>query len=87
MKKSVIVCMVAVVLISIFVGCSVKNSDVNENAETSSFSASKETRKSLCLIRKKQLLNSKQKRVMKLKLRHSLKNQMLLQRQLCFLQR
>ena len=43
MKKSVIVCMVAVVLISVFVGCSVKNSDVNENAETSSFSASKET--------------------------------------------
>ena len=31
MKKSVIVCMVAVVLISVFVGCSVKNSDVNEN--------------------------------------------------------
>lgn len=43
MKKSVILCMVAVVLISVFVGCSVKNSDVNENAETSSFSASKET--------------------------------------------
>ena len=43
MKKSAIVCMVAVVLISVFVGCSVKNSDVNENAETSSFSASKET--------------------------------------------
>ncbi len=43
MKKSVIVCMVAVVLISSFVGCSVKNSEVNENAETSSFSASKET--------------------------------------------
>lgn len=43
MKKSVILCMVAVVLISLLVGCSVKNSDVNENAETSSFSASKET--------------------------------------------
>ena len=43
MKKSVIVCMVAVVLISSFVGCSVKNSEVNENAETSFFSASKET--------------------------------------------
>ena len=43
MKKSVIVCVVAVVLISVFVGCSVKNSEVNENAETSSFSASKET--------------------------------------------
>lgn len=43
MKKSVILCMVAFVLISVFVGCSVKNSDVNENAETSSFSASKET--------------------------------------------
>lgn len=43
MKKSVIVCMVAVVLISVFVGCSVKISEVNENAETSSFSASKET--------------------------------------------
>ena len=43
MKKSVILCMVAVVLISAFVGCSVKNSDVNEKAETSSFSASKET--------------------------------------------
>lgn len=43
MKKSVIVCMFAVVLISVFVGCSVKNSDVNENTETSSFSASKET--------------------------------------------
>lgn len=43
MKKSVILCMVVVVLISVFVGCSVKNSDVNENAETSSFSASKET--------------------------------------------
>lgn len=42
MKKSVILCMVAVVLISSFVGCSVKNSEVNENAETSSFSASKE---------------------------------------------
>ena len=41
MKKSVILCMVAVVLISVFVGCSVKNSEVNENAETSSFSASK----------------------------------------------
>ncbi len=52
MKKSVVLCLVAVVLISVFVGCSVKNSDVNENAETSSFSASKETRKSLCLIRK-----------------------------------
>lgn len=43
MKKSVILCMVAVVLISVLVGCSVKNSDVNKNAETSSFSASKET--------------------------------------------
>lgn len=43
MKKSVILCMVAVILISVFVGCSVKNSEVNENAETSSFSASKET--------------------------------------------
>lgn len=43
MKKSVILCMVAVMLISVFVGCSVKNSEVNENAETSSFSASKET--------------------------------------------
>ena len=43
MKKSVILCMVAVMLISVFVGCSVNNSDVNENAETSSFSASKET--------------------------------------------
>lgn len=43
MKKSVIVCVVAVVLISVFVGCSVKNNEVNENAETSSFSASKET--------------------------------------------
>lgn len=43
MKKSVILCMVVVVLISVFVGCSVKNSEVNENAETSSFSASKET--------------------------------------------
>ena len=43
MKKSVIVCMAAVVLISSFVGCSVKNSEVNKNAETSSFSASKET--------------------------------------------
>lgn len=42
MKKSVILCMVTVVLISVFVGCSVKNSGVNENAETSSFSASKE---------------------------------------------
>lgn len=42
MKKSVILCMVAAVLVSVFVGCSVKNSDVNENAETSSFSASKE---------------------------------------------
>lgn len=42
MKKSVI-CMVAVVLVSVLVGCSVKNSEVNENAETSSFSASKET--------------------------------------------
>ena len=43
MKKSEILCMVAVVLISVFVGCSVKNSEVNENAETSSFSASEET--------------------------------------------
>jgi cytoskeletal protein RodZ len=43
MKKSVILCMVAVVLISVFVGFSVKNSEVNENVETSSFSASKET--------------------------------------------
>ena len=43
MKKSVILCMVAVVLVSVFVGCSVKNSEVIENAETSSFSASKET--------------------------------------------
>lgn len=43
MKKSAILCMVAVVLISVFVGCSVENSEVNENAETSSFSASKET--------------------------------------------
>ena len=43
MKKSVILCMVAVVLISVFVGCSVKNSEVNENEETSSFSVSKET--------------------------------------------
>ena len=43
MKKSVILCMVAVVLISVFVGCSVKNNEVNENAETSSFSANKET--------------------------------------------
>lgn len=43
MKKSVILCMVTVVLISSFVGCSVKNSEVNEKAETSSFSASKET--------------------------------------------
>lgn len=43
MKKSVILCMAAVVLISSFVGCSVKNSEVNKNAETSSFSASKET--------------------------------------------
>lgn len=43
MKKSVILCMVAVMLISVFVGCSVKNSEVNENAETSSFSVSKET--------------------------------------------
>lgn len=43
MKKSVVLCLVAVVLISVFVGCSVKNSEVNENAETSSFSASKET--------------------------------------------
>lgn len=41
MKKSVILCMVAVVLISVFVGCSFENSEVNENAETSSFSASK----------------------------------------------
>lgn len=29
MKKSVILCMAAVVLISSFVGCSVKNSEVN----------------------------------------------------------
>ena len=43
MKKSIVLCMVAVVLISVFVGCSVKNSEVNEKAETSSFSASKET--------------------------------------------
>ena len=43
MKKSVILCMVVVVLISVFVGFSAKNSEVNENAETSSFSASKET--------------------------------------------
>ena len=43
MKKSVILCMVAVVLVSVFVGCLIKNSEVNENAETSSFSASKET--------------------------------------------
>ncbi|MFQ9065410.1 MAG: hypothetical protein ACLR5R_09885 [Eubacterium sp.] len=43
MKKSIVLCMVTVVLISSFVGCSVKNSEVNENAETSSFSASKET--------------------------------------------
>lgn len=43
MKKSAILCMVAVVLISVFVGCSVENSKVNENAETSFFSASKET--------------------------------------------
>lgn len=43
MKKSVILCVVAVVLVSVFVGCSVKNSEVIENAETSSFSASKET--------------------------------------------
>lgn len=43
MKKSAILCMVAVVLISVFVGCSFENSEVNENAETSSFSASKET--------------------------------------------
>lgn len=43
MKKSVIVCMLVVMLISVFVGCSVKNSEVNEKAETSSFSASKET--------------------------------------------
>ena len=43
MKKSAILCMVAVVLVSVFVGCSVKNSEVNEKAETSSFSASKET--------------------------------------------
>ena len=41
MKKSAILCMVAVVLISVFVGCSFENSEVNENAETSSFSASK----------------------------------------------
>ena len=43
MKKSVVLCLVAVVLISVFVGCSAKNSEVNEKAETSSFSASKET--------------------------------------------
>lgn len=43
MKKSAILCMVAVVLISVFVGCSFENSEVNENARTSSFSASKET--------------------------------------------
>ena len=43
MKKSIVLCMIAVVLISVFVGCSVKNSDVNKNAEISSFSASKET--------------------------------------------
>lgn len=43
MKKSAILCMVAVVLVSVLVGCSAKNSEVNENAETSSFSASKET--------------------------------------------
>lgn len=43
MKKSAILCMVAVVLISVFVGCSFENSEVNENAGTSSFSASKET--------------------------------------------
>lgn len=43
MKKSVILCMVAVMLISVFVGCSVKSSEVNKNTETSSFSASKET--------------------------------------------
>ena len=43
MKKSVILCMALIVLVSVFVGCSVKNSEVNENAETSSFSASKET--------------------------------------------
>lgn len=43
MKKSVVLFMVAVMLISVFVGCSIKNSEVNENAEISSFSASKET--------------------------------------------
>ena len=43
MKKSVILCMVAVVLVSVLVGCSAKNGEVKENAETSSFSASKET--------------------------------------------
>ena len=42
MKKSAILCIVAVVLVSVFVGCSVKNSEVNEKAETSFFSASKE---------------------------------------------
>lgn len=48
MKKSVILCMVAVVLISVFVGCSVKNSDVNENAETSFFL---QVKKQHCLFR------------------------------------
>lgn len=43
MKKSVILCMIAVVLVSIFVGCSAKNSEANKKAEKSSFSASKET--------------------------------------------
>ncbi len=43
MKKSVILCMVAVVLVSVLVGCSAKNSEINEKVETSSFSASKET--------------------------------------------
>lgn len=43
MKKSAILCMVAVVLVSVLVGCSVKNSKVNEKAEKISFSASKET--------------------------------------------
>lgn len=43
MKKSAILCMLVVMLVSVLVGCSVKNSEVKENAETSSFSASKET--------------------------------------------
>lgn len=43
MKKSVVLCLVAVVLVSVLVGCSAKNSEVNKNAETSFFSASKET--------------------------------------------